>query len=247
MTVGMSGLARTATRSLHRAERNAVLPPASKTRITLALHPGHACSIDRKRLSAGLLTSTSACLTEAAMMRPLFEQLTEDHERLDEWSAPLGFVFGGMATYAEVSERDEQLAEQYRVAAEALVDAILEQRVVDHQLANPVLFLYRHCWELLLKAGLPSDVRASKNVHDLPTLAKSYAAHYRQRAGHDVPTWIMQRCEELASIDAGSTAFRYGECGAMLEGEVHVDLVHLKAAMKTLSAVLVEQNRLIRA
>jgi hypothetical protein len=43
ITVGMSGLACIATRSLHGAERNAGLSPASKTRITLALHPGYAC------------------------------------------------------------------------------------------------------------------------------------------------------------------------------------------------------------
>ena len=65
------------------------------------------------------MTSNAACLTKSAMTRPLFEPLTEDHERPDEWSAPLGFVIGGMATYAKKSERDGQLAEQYRVAAES--------------------------------------------------------------------------------------------------------------------------------
>ena len=113
-------------------------------------------------------------------------------------------------------------------------------------MANAALFLYRHYCELLLKAGLPSHVRARKNIHHLGDLAKSYAAHYQQQAGHAVPAWIIRRCEELASIDPGSEAFRYGEYGASPVEEVHVDLVHLKAAMKALFAVLVEQNRLIR-
>ncbi len=186
------------------------------------------------------------------MMRPLFEPLSDDHARPDEWSWPLGFVIGGMATYADQSEREEHLAGQYFTAAEALVDAILDKRVADYEVANAALFLYRHCIELLLKAGLPSQVRARKNIHHLGNLAKSYA-HHQQRAGRTVPAWVIGRCEELASIDPGSEAFRYGECGvpeaknrAPLVEEIHVNLVHLKDTMKTLNAALAEQNRLIR-
>jgi hypothetical protein len=190
--------------------------------------------------------------TQDAISRPLFEPVSEKHERPDEWSGPLGFVVGGMATYAGRAERDGDLAEQYFAAAAALIDAILDQRVADYQVANAALFLYRHSFELLLKAGLPAKVRAEKDIHDLGKLARSYA-HHKQQAGHTVPAWIIKRCDELAAIDPGSEAFRYGEYGTpkVKDGqpiidEIHIDLLHLKAAMAALNAALVEQNWLIR-
>ncbi|MBX3518328.1 MAG: hypothetical protein KF815_15450 [Rhodospirillales bacterium] len=198
------------------------------------------------------MTSDAAFPTNDAMTRPLLEPLSDDHERPDEWSAPLGFVIGGMATYADQSKRDGHLAEQYFAAAEALVDAIVDQHVADYQVANAALFLYRHCLELLLKAGLPPQVRPKKDIHHLGNLAKSYA-HHQQLAGYTLPGWVIRRCEELASIDPSSEAFRYGEYGdrkgkdgAPIVDEIHVDLIHLKAAMKALNAALVDQNWLIR-
>lgn len=190
--------------------------------------------------------------SKEAMTRPLFEPLSAKHERPDEWSGPLGFVVGGMASYAGRSERDGQLAEQYFAAAEALIDAILDQRVADYQVANAALFLYRHSFELLLKAGLPPDVRAKKDIHHLGNLVKSYA-HHKALAGHDVPTWVVKRCEELAAIDPGSEAFRYGDYGtpkakdgSPIDNEVHVELLHLKSAMAALNTALVQQNWSIR-
>ncbi|PDS46724.1 hypothetical protein CO668_01610 [Rhizobium anhuiense] len=190
--------------------------------------------------------------TKEAMTRPLFEPLSEKHERPDEWSGPLGFVIGGFARPSMLAERDGALAEQYFEAANALIESILDKRVADYQVANAALFLYRHCFELLLKAGLPPAVRAKKDIHHLGNLAKSYA-HHRQHAGESVPAWIIKRCEELASIDPGSEAFRYGDYGmpklkdgSTIEDEIHVDLLHLKAAMAALNVALVEQNWLIR-
>lgn len=100
--------------------------------------------------------------SKEATSRPLFEPLSEQHERPDEWSGPLGFVIGGMASYGEQQLRDAALAEQYFNAATTLIDAIIDRQVADYQVANAALFLYRHCFELLLKAGLPSKVRAGK-------------------------------------------------------------------------------------
>jgi len=191
-------------------------------------------------------------LTKDAMTRPLFEPLSEEHERPDEWSGPLGFVIGGFARPVMQAEREGALAEQYFEAATALVDAILDKRVADYQVANAALFLYRHSFELLLKAGLPPEVREGKNIHHLANLAKSYA-HHKGQEGHVVPPWVIKRCEELAAIDPGSVAFRYGdygtptaEDGSPIFDEIHVDLHHLKEAMRALNMVLVKQNWLIR-
>lgn len=199
------------------------------------------------------MRTRSGVASNEAITRPLFEPLTEKHIRADEWSPPLGFVIGGIASYADQTERDGQLAEQYFCAAEAVLDAILGHRIADYQVANAALFLYRHTFELLLKAGLPPKVRAKKGIHDLGKLARSYA-HHKQAAGHTVPTWIIQRCDELAAIDPGSMAFRYGEYGTPkakdgqpIPDEIHVDLLHLKAAMAALNTALVEQNWSIRS
>jgi len=191
-------------------------------------------------------------LTEEAMTRPLFEPLSEEHERPDEWSEPFGFVMGGMATYLLQTERYGALAEQYFNAATALIDDIAKRRIADCEVANAALFLYRHCFELLLKAGLPDDIRAKKKHHHLGNLAKSYAYHKRQ-AGYIVPLWVVKRCEELASIDPSSETFRYGEHSTPngtslppITDEIHVDLRHLRAAMLALNTALVSQNWLIR-
>lgn len=190
--------------------------------------------------------------TKATMTRPLFEPMDEKHERPDEWSGPLGFVIGGFARPSMQAERDGALAEQYFAAAEALIDSILDRRVADYQVANAALFLYRHSFELLLKAGLPPKARTGKDIHDLGKLARSYA-HHKQQADETVPPWIIKRCDELAAIDPGSEAFRYGEYGTPkdrdgkpITDEIHVDLLHLKAAMASLNAALVEKNWLIR-
>ena len=61
---------------------------------------------------------------EGAMTLPLFEPLSEKHERPDEWSGPLGFVIGGFAFLPTRAERDGSLADQYFEAASALIDAI---------------------------------------------------------------------------------------------------------------------------
>jgi hypothetical protein len=189
--------------------------------------------------------------TKEAMIRPLFEAFSEEHEWPNEWSGPLGFVIGGTATYAMQAERDGVLAEQYFAAANALIEAIIDLRVADYQVANAALFLFRHCFELLLKAGLPSHIRKDKDIHHLGNLAKSYA-HHRQAAGQVVPSWVIKRCEELAAIDPGSEAFRYGEYGTLkakdgspIADELHVDLYHLRAAMLALNAALVSQNWMI--
>jgi hypothetical protein len=57
----------------------------------------------------------------------------------------------------------------------------------------------------------------------------------------------------LAIIDPGSLAFRYGDYGtptakdgSPIFDEIHVDLYHLKTAMRALNTALVEQNWLIR-
>lgn len=76
-------------------------------------------------------------------MRPLFEELTGDHAREDEWTGPHGFAIGGM-----MQANTASLAEEYFVAANELIDAIREKRIADYRIGNAALFLYRHSCEL---------------------------------------------------------------------------------------------------
>ena len=176
--------------------------------------------------------------TEEAMTRPLFEELTGDHAREDEWSGPHGFAIGGMMQANMAS-----LAEEYFSAANELVEAIKEKRIADYQIGNAALFLYRHSCELILKAALP----ASKRTHDLNLLTDSFVEMVKAQYDQDVPAWIIHRMKELAAIDSNSTAFRYGCYGAPIDGlgspiefEAYVSLPHLQAAMLALNTALVD-------
>lgn len=173
--------------------------------------------------------------TEETMTRPLFEELTGEHAREDEWSGPHGFALGGMMQANAAS-----LAEEYFVATNELVDAIKDKRIADYR--NAALFLYRHSCELILKAAMPD----AKRVHDLIVLTDRFVVTVKERYGQDVPTWIVRRMKELAAIDPGSTAFRYGAYGTPIDAadqpiefEAYVSLSHLQAAMLALNTALV--------
>jgi hypothetical protein len=62
----------------------------------------------------------------------------------------------------------------------------------------------------------------------------------------DVPSWIVSRMRELGAIDPNSTAFRYSqnfdktsENRRPVDGEYHVDLLHLQSAMRALNSAIV--------
>jgi hypothetical protein len=175
--------------------------------------------------------------TEEAMTRPLFEELTGEHAREDEWSGPHGFALGGMMQANAAS-----LAEEYFAAANELVDAIKDKRIADYRVGNAALFLYRHSCELTLKAAMPG----AKLSHDLIGLTDSFVTMVKKHYAEDVPGWIVRRMKELAAIDPGSTAFRYGAygtpidaAGSPIEFEAYVSLPHLQAAMLALNTALI--------
>lgn len=175
--------------------------------------------------------------TEEAMTRPLFEELTGEHAREDEWSGPHGFALGGMMQANAASRKEE-----YFAAANELVDAIKDKRIADYRIGNAALFLYRHSCELILKAAMPD----AKRVHDLIALTGRFVVMVKERYGQDVPGWIVKRIKELAVIAPGSTAFRYGAYGTpidendnSIEFEAYVSLSHLQAAMLALNTALV--------
>jgi hypothetical protein len=175
--------------------------------------------------------------TEEAMTRPIFEELTGEHAREDEWSGPHGFALGGMMQANAAS-----LAEEYFAAANELVDAIKDKRIADYRIGHAALFLYRHSCELILKAAMPG----SKPIHDLIGLTNNFVAMVKEQYAEDVPGWIVRRMKELAAIDPSSTAFRYGTygtpidaAGSPIEFEAYVSLPHLQTAMLALNTALI--------
>jgi hypothetical protein len=73
-----------------------------------------------------------------AAFRPLFQEPSAAIEREHPSSGPLALVLGGMAlpTMAEI-------ADQYVLAAEFLVNATVNGDCEDFLVPNPLLFLYR--------------------------------------------------------------------------------------------------------
>lgn len=176
--------------------------------------------------------------TEEQMHRPLFEQPTAALARPDKWSEPLGFLVGGAA-----NQRYQHLGQQYYDAAYHLIESVKNQDVADCDVANPILYLYRHSVELFLKAIM----QGAAKTHSLDTLAEEYRAFMKKEFGADCSDWIIARMKELGAIDPNSIAFRYNmnynkasKSDVPVDGEFHVNLHHLKLAMTALNVALVE-------
>lgn len=135
-----------------------------------------------------------------------------------------------------------EMAQQYFDAAHMLLESIKRGDWEDYKLVNPALYLYRHSLELLVKGLLGN----APKTHDLAALADELAQAHLNRLQTLVPSWIIDRLKEIAAIDPGSTAFRYGEnYDRMLKADVppmpsamYVSVPYLQRAMLTLNAAL---------
>lgn len=134
------------------------------------------------------------------------------------------------------------MAQQYFDAAHMLLESIKRGEWADYKLVNPALFLYRHSLELLVKGLLGQAPR----THDLARLADELNAASLTRWHRPIPSWMMNRLKEIAVIDPGSTAFRYGEnydrvvksTVPPVPSAMYVSVPHLQRAMLTLNAAL---------
>lgn len=116
--------------------------------------------------------------TEEQMNRPLFEEPIPALERSDPSEGPPGFMVGGMANLAF-----EHIGQQYFDAAHLLTETIRSGGCEDYRFANPVLYLYRHSIELLLKAVLGGAAK----THDLAGLTDQFRAFIRSEFDADLP------------------------------------------------------------
>jgi hypothetical protein len=172
--------------------------------------------------------------SDADLVEPIFREPPDDIGREDAWGGPYAFLLGGMG---EPSIQD--IAAQYFDAANQLVDNIQGQKVEDYTVALPVLFLYRHAIELILKAAMRGG-----DGHELDKLADQFSAFIEREYKENVPAWLMNRLYEVADIDPRSTSFRYAvkartkKGNIPLGGEHFIDLPHLQRSMTALYEVL---------
>lgn len=173
---------------------------------------------------------------DETMHHPLFVEPTDDIVHSDPYSGPLGFMLGGMALPTKL-----ELSQQYFDAGNALIEVIKQHRCEDFRLVNPVLFLYRHALELILKWLMKSKAKH----HKLDILASDFEKFIRDHYDQETPAWITNRLKEFAKIDPNSMAFRYAEDKYLnsktyseVDGEVYVGVIHLQQAMKTLYEIL---------
>jgi len=173
---------------------------------------------------------------EADLTAPLFAEPTDAIERSDGFSEPYGFLLGPWGAPSKL-----ELAQQYFLAANTLVEGIKGQEVEDYKLVYPVLFLYRHALELVIK----HLIRSNATHHKLNNLADDLEAYVRQQYNQKVPTWITGRLKEIAKVDPGSMAFRYAEDKyngdkkpSAVDGDLYINLSHLQKSMRALYGVL---------
>ena len=99
-----------------------------------------------------------------------------------------------------------EMAQQYFDAAHMMLKSIKRGDWDDYTLVKPPS----------ISTGIRSNRRKgllgrATRTHDLAALADEFSAGYFARWQKFVPGWIIDRPKEIAAIDPGSTAFRYGE------------------------------------
>lgn len=168
--------------------------------------------------------------------KPLFEEITDKHYREDAYGGPYGLVIGGMARPSLYD-----LSVQYLDAADYLVSCIQKQEVEDFTLSNPILFLYRHSIEMLIKSRLQD----APKKHSLGALLALYKEEVSSRYSCEIPAWIPARVQDISDVDPSSTTFRYAEVGGQnghfedpLSGEVHVYLLDIQTVVRALHSAL---------
>lgn len=160
---------------------------------------------------------------------PLFTEMDDRAARSDEWSYPKGIFRDGMVA---LDENMRGLADQYFDAAEAVVKLVNDNQVADYTVSSPILYLYRHSFELDLKVLIEADGRKPGREHDLAKLLA---------LAPSLPDWSRDRILELHDVDPRSTHLRYGDEKGQFPGpEGWAELNFLRDAMRALQAHFID-------
>lgn len=160
---------------------------------------------------------------------PLFTEMDDRAARFDEWSYPKGILRDGMVA---LDENKRGLADQYFDAAEAVVKLVNDNQVADYTVSSPILYLYRHSFELYLKSLIEANGGKPGREHDLAKLLVMAPC---------LPEWSRNRTLELHAVDPRSTHLRYGhESGQFPGPEGWAEMNFLRGAMRALRTHFVD-------
>ena len=112
--------------------------------------------------------------------------------------------------------------------AEAVVKLVNDNQVADYTVSSPILYLYRHSFELYLKCLIEASGGKPGREHDLAKLLAMAPC---------MPDWMRNRILELHAVDPRSTHLRYGhESGQFPGPEGWAEINFLRDAMRALRA-----------
>ena len=160
--------------------------------------------------------------------RRIFKDIPEDY---DEKSCHIA-VLGGMADGAYDSR---SVADAFKLAGDVLVKEV-STRSETYELVYPILYNYRHCLEVYLKA-----ITGPKNGHHLRPLLDDLSRFTKAEYGLRLPRWVRVCILEFDEFDRQSTTFRFADNRVVSRvtgdsGEFLIDLPGLKKIMDTLQA-----------
>lgn len=152
---------------------------------------------------------------------PLFWAPSNEFERKDEWDLPKCFSFGDMDILEE--QNLEVNSGNYFRCAEVLITQIFDNRLEDFVAQFPILYLFRHAFELRLKQIIESQTgRIVTDEHSLHVLANKISG---------LEDWALRRIQELNEIDPRSIRLRYGGVGSNAKDYLGTEVRFFHAAM----------------
>ena len=107
-----------------------------------------------------------------------------------------------------------------------------DNQVADYTVSSPILYLYRHSFELYLKSLIEANGGKPGKEHDLAKLLAMAPC---------LPDWSRSRILELHAVDPRSTHLRYGDENGRFPGpEGWGEMNFLRDAMRALRAHFVD-------
>lgn len=165
----------------------------------------------------------------SARPSPLFWQPDNEFARVSEWDMPKAFAFGDMDI---LEEHDlSKISDNYFRCAELLVDSIFRNEIEDFVAQFPVIYLYRHAFELRLK----HIIRAADPNADF---AREHRLHALLNRIDELEPWAQRRLQELGEIDPKSDRLRYGGVGTTAKSFLATDVRFFRDAMRELQDYL---------
>lgn len=161
---------------------------------------------------------------EKIYQQQIFQDPPDDINETWKHGAILGGILFDIHTAISV-------ADAFKLTGDILVNRVLESDVEAYEVVYPVLYNYRHCLELYLKAVL-RDARG----HKLLELTEKLEEQVQEKIEAKLPFWFRKWLLEFDEFDRGSDTFRYADKYVESRhthdmGEFWVDFVLLKKIM----------------